>query len=66
LRASQYAGGMNLFAFVVSLVLFIGGFALMGYSFYVEGFQAPVFFAGILASSAGVALPIHVLKRIDP
>jgi hypothetical protein len=57
---------MNLFAFVVSLVLFIGGFALMGYSFYVEGFQAPVFFAGILASSGGVALPIHVLKRIDP
>jgi hypothetical protein len=57
---------MNLFAFLVSLVLFVGGFFLMGYAFYVEGFQAPVFFAGILCTCAGIGLPIHILKRIDP
>jgi len=56
---------MNVIAFVVSLALFVGGLFLMGYSFYVEGFEAAVFIGGILVTSAGVALPIHVLKRID-
>lgn len=56
---------MNVIAFVVSLGLFVGGILLMGYSFYIEGLELPSFFAGILITSAGVALPIHVLKRID-
>jgi hypothetical protein len=58
-------GSMNLFAFIIGLALFIGGFLLMGYSFYVVGFEGAVFFAGILAVSAGLALPVHILKRID-
>lgn len=56
---------MNVIAFVVSLGLFVGGILAMGYSFYVVGFELPTFFAGILMSSAGIALPIHVLKRVD-
>jgi len=56
---------MNVIAFVVSLGLFVGGILLMGNSFNFEGFELPSFFAGILITSAGVALPIHVLKRID-
>jgi hypothetical protein len=56
---------MNVIAFVVSLALFVGGLFLMGYSFYIEGFEAAAFIGGILVTSAGVALPIHVLKRID-
>jgi len=61
-----YNEAMNVIAFIVSLALFIGGFALFGYSFYAaEGFQGPMFFAGILAVSAAIALPVHVLKRID-
>jgi hypothetical protein len=56
---------MNVIAFVVSLGLFVGGILLMGYSFDIEGLQMPSFFAGLLITSAGVALPIHVLKRID-
>ncbi|GAB3606944.1 hypothetical protein GCM10027413_23530 [Conyzicola nivalis] len=56
---------MNVIAFVVSLGLFVGGILIMGYSFDFEGFQLPSFFAGLLITSAGVALPIHVLKRID-
>ena len=56
---------MNVVAFLVALVLFLGGFALMGYAFYVVGFEAPMFIGGILAVSAALALPVHVLKRVD-
>ncbi|MCU1580400.1 MAG: hypothetical protein JWP19_2604 [Rhodoglobus sp.] len=56
---------MNIIAFVVSIVLFVGGLYVMGSAFYVVGAEYPVFLAGILASCLGVAIPIHVLKRID-
>ena len=57
---------MNIVAFIIGLALFLGAFALMGYAEYApEGLQGPVFVAGILAVSAAVALPVHVLKRID-
>ena len=56
---------MNVVAFLVAIVLFLGGFALMGFAFFVEGFEAPMFIGGILAVSAALALPVHVLKRID-
>ena len=56
---------MNIIAFIVALALFVGGLFMMGYSFYVEGFQGVVFVGGILVTSLGVALPIHILKRID-
>ena len=56
---------MNVIAFVVSLGLFVGGILLMGNSFNFEGVELPSFLAGILITSAGIALPIHVLKRID-
>ena len=56
---------MNVIAFVVAIALFVGGLLLMGYSFYVVGFQGPVFVSGILAVSASIAIPVHVLKRID-
>jgi len=56
---------MNVIAFIVAIVLFIGGLALMAYSFSAVGFEGPVFIAGILAVGASIALPVHVLKRID-
>jgi hypothetical protein len=56
---------VNIIAFVVSIVLFVGGLYVMGSAFYVAGAEYPVFLAGILASCLGVAIPIHVLKRID-
>jgi hypothetical protein len=57
---------MNIVAFIIGLGLFIGAFALMGYAEYApEGWQGAMFVAGILAVSAAVALPVHVLKRID-
>ena len=56
---------MNIIAFVISLVLFVGGFYVMGSAFYVTGLETLVFLAGILICSIGVMIPIHVLKRID-
>ena len=56
---------MNVFAFVIAIALFIGGLALFAFSFYAVGFEGVVFFSGILAVSAAIALPVHVLKRID-
>ncbi|MEP6481187.1 MAG: hypothetical protein ABJA94_04180 [Rhodoglobus sp.] len=56
---------MNIIAFVIAILLFVGGLYIMGSAFYVVGAEYPVFIAGILVSSLGVAIPIHVLKRID-
>jgi hypothetical protein len=56
---------MNVIAFIISLALFVGGIVILGYSFSVVGYELPVFFGGILVTSLGVAIPIHLLKRID-
>ena len=56
---------MNIIAFVVSLLLFVAGFYVMGSAFYVTGFEAITFFAGILLTALGIFIPVHVLKRID-
>lgn len=56
---------MNVIAFIVALGLFIGGLVIMGYAFFVPGFELVMFLGGILLSSLGVALPIHILKRVD-
>lgn len=56
---------MNGFAFVVAVAFFIGGLLLMGYSFYMTGFEAAAFIGGVLAASFAVAIPVHVLKRVD-
>ena len=37
----------------------------MGYSFYVVGFAGVMFVSGILAIALSIAIPVHVLKRID-
>ncbi len=57
---------MNVLGFLVSLVLFLLGMFLMGQAFAVESGQAFVFLGGILVTSIGVALPIHLFKRIAP
>jgi len=56
---------MNVVAFAISLALFIGGLFLMGYAFSNTGYELPMFFGGILVTSLGVFIPIHVLKRLD-
>lgn len=56
---------MNIIVFVLSLVLFVGGFWVMGSAFYVPGIESLVFGAGLLLTSLGVFIPIHFLKRVD-
>lgn len=56
---------MNIIAFVISIIIFVAGLYVMGSSFYVTGFEGVVFIGGILLSAIGLAIPVHVLKRID-
>lgn len=57
---------MKLFAFLVALVLFLGGFALFGYAFAFEGPWNIVSFAGgIAAVSLSLMIPFHFLGRAD-
>lgn len=56
---------MNIIGFLISIVLFVGGLYIMGSAFYVVGFEAPVFIGGILVTSLGLIIPVHLLKRID-
>ena len=61
----RYACPVNIIAFVISLALFVAGFYVMGSAFYVTGIESLVFFAGLLCSSLGIFIPVHVLKRIN-
>ncbi|CAN5582407.1 hypothetical protein BH10ACT7_BH10ACT7_19600 [soil metagenome] len=56
---------MKIIAFVLSLAIFVGGLYVMGSAFYVPGFESLVFIGGILACALGIAIPVHVLKRVD-
>lgn len=55
---------MNVIAFLVAFALFVAGLVMMGYAFSVEGFEIAMFLGGILVASLGIAVPVHVLKRI--
>ena len=56
---------MNIVAFVLGAVLFIGGIVLFGYGWDGTVFHVPVFVAGLVAIFASVAIPMHLLKRLD-
>lgn len=56
---------MNVFGFLVSFVLFLGGIYMLGSAFSIEEHQAILFIGGVLVSCIGVALPIHLYKRIS-
>jgi hypothetical protein len=56
---------MNVFAFIVAMVLFVAGMLAFGYSFTFPGYEALVFVAGILLVGAALAIPAHILKRTD-
>jgi hypothetical protein len=64
---------VHIIGFLVGIVLFVGGIVVMGYSFEPLGFMLPfgfdprvvMFIAGIFITSAGLAVPFHVMKRID-
>lgn len=55
-----------MFAFLVSLVLFVGGLALFGYAFvFPEGWMIWGFSAGVAAVALSLIIPFHLLERFD-
>ena len=56
---------MNILAFIVGATLFVGGIVLFGYSWDGTVFSAPVFAAGLIAITASIAIPFHILTRVD-
>ena len=56
---------MKILGFLVSLAFFVGGMYLLGNAFYIPGFEAIAFIGGILIASVGLAIPFHLLKRVD-
>jgi hypothetical protein len=58
-------GTVKFIAFVVSMVLFLGGLVLMGYSFEPGSGEGLMFFSGLVAIALSIAVPFHLLKRLD-
>ncbi|GAA1506963.1 hypothetical protein BJ978_003236 [Agromyces terreus] len=52
-------------AFIISMAIFVFGMWLMGNATHIAGFEAIVFFAGILCVAIAVAIPMNVLGRSD-
>jgi hypothetical protein len=50
-------------AFVLAILLFLGGIFLFYFAFTVENLQAIIFFAGIVAISLSFGIPAHVLAK---
>lgn len=56
---------MNIVAFVIGIVLFVGGIVLFGYAWDGVTFSPLMFGLGIVVISASIAIPFHLLKRVD-
>lgn len=56
---------MKIIGFIVSFALFVGGIYMLAIAFNVHGFESVVFIGGILVSTIGLAIPVHLLKRVD-
>jgi hypothetical protein len=57
---------MKVFAFLVSLALFVGGLALFGYAFtFAPEWHTIAFAGGIAAISVSLMIPFHLLERFD-
>ena len=54
---------MSLFPFLIAMALFLFGLWLMSIADVVIGFEALVFFGGILAAALALAIPINLLGR---
>ncbi|GAA2045550.1 hypothetical protein GCM10009819_36210 [Agromyces tropicus] len=54
---------MSLFPFLISMALFVFGMWLFSIADVVAGFEAIVFFGGILCVAIALAIPFNVLGR---
>jgi len=51
--------------FIIAMAVFVFGMWLMGNATHVAGFEAIVFFAGILCIAISMAIPLSFLGRSD-
>lgn len=56
---------MKIIAFVIALGFFVFGIVLMGHAFEPDVPHGILFFSGILSVAVSLAIPFHVLKRVD-
>ena len=54
---------MKIVAFVIALVLFLGGMTLMGYAFELKSGEAFMFFGGIIAVALSLAIPFQFMGK---
>ena len=56
---------MSAVLFIIAMAVFVFGMWLMGNATHVAGFEAIVFFAGILCIAISMAIPLSFLGRSD-
>ena len=56
---------MKVLVFIVALAIFLAGLYLFALAFQVVGFEIVLFIAGIVATAIAIAIPVHLLKRLD-
>ena len=56
---------MKIIGFVAALVFFLAGIYVLALAFQIPGYETLVFIGGILLIAVGVAIPMHLMKRID-
>jgi hypothetical protein len=52
-------------AVIVCFALFLGGLLLFGIAPILPDWEAAVFFVGILCVAASLAIPVHLLPKLD-
>jgi hypothetical protein len=52
-------------AVIVSFVLFLGGIVILGYATVLPAWQGLTFFGGIVCIALSIAIPVHVLPKLD-
>jgi hypothetical protein len=56
---------MNSLAKILTGVLFLGSFPVMGFAFQVPGFEALIFGAGVIMACVAWMIPLYILPRIS-
>ena len=56
---------MNVVVFLIAMGIFVFGLWLMSIAPELAGFQAIIFFGGILCAAIAVAIPVNILGRGD-
>ena len=52
-------------AVIISFVLFVGGIVVLGYATTLAAWQGLVFISGIVSIALSIAIPVHLLPKLD-